>query len=115
MGKPDEALCYAEASRGLNDNPERIARTCEEILLSIGRREEAYERYALASNRGTLNVATYRSIVRKSPEQDPSRILRDLVAATPGEEGKWFATAKKVGDLELAARLAINRRATPRS
>ena len=28
------------------------------------------------------------------------------MAATPGEEGKWFATAKDAGDLELAARLA---------
>jgi hypothetical protein len=36
-GKADEALRYAEASRGLNDNPARIARTCEEILLSLGR------------------------------------------------------------------------------
>ncbi len=106
MGKPDEALRYAEASRGLNDNPERIARTCEEVLLAQGRSAEAYERYALASNRGTSNIATYRSIVRKYPERDPSRILRDLVAATPGEEGKWFATAEEAGDLELAARLA---------
>jgi tetratricopeptide (TPR) repeat protein len=106
MGKPDEALRYAEASRGLNDNLERIARTCEEVLLAQGRSAEAYERYALASNRGTSNIATYRSIVRKYPERDPSRILRDLVAATPGEEGKWFATAKEAGDLELAVRLA---------
>jgi hypothetical protein len=37
MGKADEALRYAEASRGLNDNPARIARACEKILLSIGR------------------------------------------------------------------------------
>jgi hypothetical protein len=106
MGKPDEALRYAEASRGLNDSPERIARTCEEVLLSQGRSAEAYERYALASNRGTSNLATYRSIVRKYPERDPSRILRDLVAATPGEEGKWFATAKEAGQLEMAAELA---------
>lgn len=71
MGKPDEALRYAEASRGLNDNLERIARTCEEVLLAQGRSAEAYERYALASNRGTSNIATYRSIVRKYPERDP--------------------------------------------
>ena len=44
MGKADEALRYAEASRGLNDNPARIARTCEEIQLSQGRSTEAYER-----------------------------------------------------------------------
>jgi hypothetical protein len=81
MGKTDEALRYAEASRGLNDNPARIARTCEEILLSVCRAAEAYERYALESNRSTSNSVTYRSIVRKYPE-----LLRD--PATPGEEGK---------------------------
>jgi hypothetical protein len=53
MGKPDEALRYAEASCGLNDNPARIARTGEEILLLQGRSAEAYERYALAWNRGS--------------------------------------------------------------
>lgn len=106
MGQADKALRYAEASRGPNDNPARIARTCEEILLSIGGRAEAYERYALASNRGASNIATYRSIVRKYPERDPSRILRDLVAAAPGEGGKWFAAAKEAGQLEMAAQLA---------
>src|SRR5439155_9151442 len=106
MGQADEALRYAEASRGLNDNPARIARTCEEILLSLGRSTEAYERYALASNRSTSNSITYRSIVRKYPERERTQILRDLVAATPGEEGKWFAAAKEAGQLELAAELA---------
>jgi tetratricopeptide (TPR) repeat protein len=115
MGKPDEALRYAEASCGLNDNPARIARTCEEILLLQGRSAEAYERYALASNRGMSNIATYRSIVRKYPERDPSQILRDLVAATPGEEGKWFATAKEAGELELAARFANQSPCDPRT
>jgi tetratricopeptide (TPR) repeat protein len=106
MGKADEALRYAEASRGLNDNPARIARTCEEILLSVGRAAEAYERYALASNRGTSNIATYRSIARKYPERERAQILRDLIAATPGEEGKWFAAAKEAGQLEMAGELA---------
>jgi tetratricopeptide (TPR) repeat protein len=106
MGKPDEALRYAEASRGLNDNPARIARTCEEILLSSGRSAEAYERYALASNRSTSNSVTYRSIVRKYPDRDQAQVLRDLVAASPGEGGKWFAAAKEAGQLELAAELA---------
>lgn len=114
-GKPDEALRYAEASCGLNDNPARIARTCEEILLLQGRSVEAYERYALASNRGPSNIATYRSIVRKYPERDPSQILRDLLAATPGEEGKWFATAKEAGELELAARFANQSPCDPRT
>jgi hypothetical protein len=41
MAKAGEAIAYAEASRGLNDNPARIARACEEILLSIGLSDEA--------------------------------------------------------------------------
>jgi len=106
MGKTDDALRYAEASRGRNDNPAIIARTCEEILLSVGRSAEAYERYAVESNRRTSNSVTYRSIVRKYPERERAQILRDLIAATPGEQGKWFAAAKHGGQLELAGELA---------
>ncbi len=35
-----------------------------------------------------------------------SEILSDLIASTPGEEGKWFATAKELGLLDLALDLA---------
>jgi hypothetical protein len=28
--------------------------------------------------------------------KDPSQILADLIATTPGEEGSWFATAKEL-------------------
>jgi hypothetical protein len=34
------------------------------------------------------------------------QILSDLIAATPGEEGKWFATAKELGFYDLALELA---------
>jgi tetratricopeptide (TPR) repeat protein len=106
MGRADEAICYAEAPRGLNDNPELIARACEEILLSLGRSAEAYERYAIAANRGASYVAAFRAIVRKYSAQEPQRVLRDLVARTPGQEGKWFAAAKEAGLLEMAIGLA---------
>jgi tetratricopeptide (TPR) repeat protein len=106
MGRADEAIRYAEAPRGLNDNPELIARACEEILLSLGRSAEAYERYAIAANRGASYVAAFRAIVRKYPAQEPQRVLRDLVARTPGQEGKWFAAAKEAGLLEMAIGLA---------
>jgi hypothetical protein len=106
MGRADEAIRYAEAPRGLNDNPELIARACEEILLSLGRSAEAYERYAIVANRGASYVAAFRAIVRKYPAQEPQRVLRDLVARTPGQEGKWFAAAKEAGLLEMAIGLA---------
>ena len=32
--------------------------------------------------------------------------MRDQIQSTPGEEGKWFATAKEVGLLDLAIELA---------
>ena len=106
QGRPDEAIRYAEASRGRNDNPVAIAAVCEEILLTSGRAEEAYQRYALAATRGTSYLATYRALARKYPQKRPEELLGDLVATTPGDEGKWFATAKEVGLLEEAIRLA---------
>jgi hypothetical protein len=110
MGKRTEALRYAEVSRGLNDHPDTIARACEGILLSSGRADEAYERYALVANRSGSYLTTYRAILRKYPHKDPERILRDLVARTPSDHGKWFAAAKEAGFLKLATELA---RASP--
>lgn len=106
LGRPDEAIAYAEASRGFNDSPVAIAAACEEILLAAGRVEEAYRRYALAATRGTSYLGTYRALVRKYPEKRPEALLEDLVATTPDDEGKWFATAKEVGLFDEAIRLA---------
>ena len=83
-----------------------MAQTCEEILLSDGLTDEAYSRYALAANRKTTNLATFRAVAAKYPEKNPADILRDLVAHTPGEEGKWFAAAKSVGLYDEAIDLA---------
>lgn len=105
-GKKAEAIQYAEASRGRNDNPIAIGRACEEILLSSGLHEEAYRRYGLMVNRGGTNLATFRSIAQKYPMKEKSQILEDLIESTPGEEGKWFATAKSLGMLPLALKLA---------
>lgn len=38
--------------------------------------------------------------------KDKLQILSDLIAATPGEEGKWFATAKELAFYDLALELA---------
>ena len=106
LGRPDEAIAYAEASRGINDSPVAIAAACEEILLASGRVEEAYRRYALEATRGTSYLATYRALARKYPQKRPEELLGDLVATTPGDEGKWFATAKEMGLFDEAIRLA---------
>jgi len=106
LGRSDEAIRFAEASRGLNDSPVAIAAACEEVLLASGRAEEAYRRYALEATRGTSYLATCRALARKYPQKRPEELLEDLVASTPGDEGKWFATAKEVGLFDEAIRLA---------
>jgi hypothetical protein len=97
MGKKAEALRFAEASRGLNQPDFHITEVCEEILLTSGMAEEAYRRYALKANQKMTYLATFRSIAKKYPIKKPAEILKDLVAGTPGDEGKWFAAAKSVG------------------
>ena len=106
QGKKAEALRYAEMSHGLNNNPESIAQACEEILLSSGMADEAYQRYAIVANQGTTYLSTFRAICKKYPHKSPADILNDLVASTPGQEGKWFAAAKDAGLYDLAIKLA---------
>jgi hypothetical protein len=90
-------------------------RACEEILLSSGLGEEAYERYAISANRSTSYLASYRAIVRKYPHKEPAQILRDLVRSTPGEKGKWFAAAKEAGLFNLAIEHANYSPSDPRT
>jgi len=106
LDRTEEAIQHAETSRGLNDSPVAIARACEEILLASGRVEEAYRRYSLEATRGPSYLATYQALARKYPQKAPEDLLGDLVAGTPGDEGKWFATAKEVGLFDEAIRLA---------
>lgn len=115
MGKKAEAIRYAEESRGLNDPGWQIAQSCEDILLSSGLLDEAYRRYAIEANQGTTNLATFRAIAKKYPNKQPEEILRDLVASTPGAEGKWFAAAKDAGLFAVAAELATRSPTDPRT
>ena len=115
MGKKAEAIRYAEESRGLNDPGWQIAQACEALLLSSGLIDEAYRRYALEANQGTTNLATFRAIAKKYPDKLPEEILRDLIASTPGAEGKWFAAAKDAGLFTVAAELATRSPTDPRT
>jgi tetratricopeptide (TPR) repeat protein len=114
-GRKAEAIRYAEASRGLNDNPIAIARACEKILLSSGLADEAYARYAIAANQGKTFLATFRAIAKKYPTQAREKVLDDLVASTPGQEGKWFAAAKDAGLYDEAIALAQRTPCDPRT
>jgi len=100
-GRTDEALAYAEASRGLNQPDAAIDAACEKILLDLGRVDEAYEKYALTAKSSSTGLAAFRTIVKKYPGGDPKKILLDL-AASSGEPGRWFAAAKDAGFLDLA-------------
>ncbi|MDA1076001.1 MAG: hypothetical protein O3A63_14730 [Proteobacteria bacterium] len=115
MGKKSEAIRYAEESRGLNDPGWQIAQVCEEILLSSGLLDEAYQRYAMEATQGTTNLSRFRTICRKYPNRQPDEILRDLIASTPGAEGKWFAAAKDAGLFKVAADLATQSPTDPRT
>lgn len=115
LGRKAEAIRYAEASRGLNAPDSYISELCEEILLSSGLAAEAYQRYAIAANQGTTNLATFRAITKKYPGITAEQILRDLVASTPGAEGKWFAAAKDAGFFDLAIELVTHSPTDPRT
>jgi hypothetical protein len=106
MGRIDEATAYAESSLGTNDSPVGMAKIVEEMLLAAGRREEAYARYAILANQGSNRLLTFRAIADKYPNIEPAEILLDLIQSTPGEEGKWFATAKELGQYDFALKLA---------
>ena len=114
QGRVDEALAYAEASRGLNQPNTAIDAECEKILLDAGRTDEAYEKYALTANISSTGLATFRAIVRKYPRREPKKILLDL-AESSGDPGRWFAAAKDAGFLDLALEFANKGRTDPRT
>jgi hypothetical protein len=113
-GRMEDALAYAEASRGLNQPDVAIDAACEKILLDVGRVDEAYEKYALTANGSSTGLATFRALVRKYPGRDPKKILLDL-ARSSDEPGRWFAAAKDAGFLDLALEFANTGRTDPRT
>lgn len=114
LGRKAEAIRYAE-QHCINDNPVAIARACEEILLSSGLADDAYQRYALLANQAGTYVAWFRAVQRKYPGKKSEAILLDLVAATPGQEGKWFAAAKDAGLFAEAIALAHTSACAPQT
>ncbi len=115
LGRKAEAVRYAEASRGLNQSDTVIDRACEEILISSGLQEEAYQRYGLSAAVGNSYIARFRAVAKRYPAKDKLRILADLIGTTPGDEGKWFATAKELGLLDLALELANRSHCDPKT
>jgi hypothetical protein len=115
LGDKAEAIRHAESSRGPWTPDEGVDRLCEEILLSSGLVGEAYARYGRRANRRGTYLATFRAIAKKYPDKAPLEILVDLVADTPGEEGKWFAAAKEARFYQYALELARRSPCDPRT
>jgi hypothetical protein len=115
MGKKSEAIRYAESCRGPWTHDAAVNAICEEILLSSGLVEEAYERYGLVASRSGTYLATFRAVAKRYPHKAASEILADLVKTTPGDEGKWFAAAKEAGLYHEALALASRTPCDPKT
>jgi len=115
QGDVDGAIAWVKERSGLNTHPARVARFAETALLAAGRRVEAYEHHALLANESHTNLNTFRALRKQYPEIAPSDLLHRLVAAYPGQEGKWFATAKTLKLYDEAAAMAWQSRCDPRT
>jgi len=115
QGKKAEAIRYAESCRDAWSNDLEIDNLCEGILLSSSLVDEAYSRYGLSANRAGTYLAWYRAVAKKYPHKKPAEVLEDLVASTPGEEGKWFAAAKNAKLFDEAIALARRTPCSPQT
>ena len=106
QGKIDEAIALAEANRSRYTSDASIDRDCEEILLTAGQVDRAYRAYGFSGQSSGTYLAKFRAIAKRYPSVAPARILGDLISRSPGEEGKWFATAKELKLYDLALELA---------
>lgn len=101
MGRPEEALAMAEnACR--NDHPLEIGLACEEMLLALGREEEAYRKYGLTLERSNNYKSTFKAICKRYPGRKPASILQDLVGRSPERLAPWFTAAMDQKDYALA-------------
>jgi len=114
-GRIDEAIRFAEASRGPYSSDGPIDAECEELLLAAGFSDEAYAQYGIRSNQRGTYLATFRAIAKKYPNKPPRDILMDLARSTPREEGKWFAAAKDAGLFDEALALASRSPCDPKT
>jgi hypothetical protein len=105
-GQVDAAIGYVRERAGSTTSLETIARFAEEALLNAGRRAEAFDQYALLANQANSNLSTFRALAKKYPELAPNQLLDHLIGSTPGEPGRWFATAKTLKQFDRATQLA---------
>ena len=115
-GELDQALRYAADSNPLGHrHAQDIARVCEAVLLAGGRRDDAYRRFAVAAHTRQNCRQTFEALLRAYPERAPGQLLADLIAGSPGQEGRWFATACALRFYTLAAEIAGRSPCDPRT
>ncbi len=105
-GQIDQSIAYLRERAGSTTSETTIACFAEAELLKAGRRAEAFNQYALLANQANTHLATFRALTKKYPELAKDKLLAHLVASTPSEPGKWFATAKTLKLFDQATRLA---------
>ncbi len=116
LGRVDDSIDYARDSNLLGHAYQQaIAEQCEQVLLAAGDRHRAYVEFAHSANHRQNYLQTFRSLTRKYPEREPSTILSDLIEASPGLEGRWFATARSLRFFNLAAEIAQRAPCDPRT
>jgi hypothetical protein len=115
QGRASEALEFAETKlRDAINSQTAIMRFCEDLLLEMGRQEEAYTKYGLYLGLGTTYISQYRAIVKKYPEREPRQILLDLIARS-GDKSSWFASARQAGFLDIALECACSGLVNPQT
>lgn len=115
LGRTEEALGVVDAVQGYWNDRLDADQLGEEILLAAGRVEEAYRRYGLRAVLAGTNLAYFRAVARKYPGKPHVEILGDLVAGSPGSEGKWFTAAKSLGLYDEAIALVQSSPCDPRT
>ncbi|MBC7378447.1 MAG: hypothetical protein H7346_13580, partial [Burkholderiaceae bacterium] len=114
-GDVDGAIACIESLRGPYASDTALSGLAERFLLDAGQNDDAYTRYGIQATDANTHIARYRSLVKRYPGIPPGRILGDLIASAPGEEGKWFATAKTLKQFDLAIALASRSPVDPKT
>jgi len=115
QNKLQEALDYAElynAQQKVNNQEETVNLFCESLLIKMGKIEEAYQKYGLALSPYGTNLNIYRGLCKKYPSIDKKSILLDCIE-NKSVKGKWFASAKNAGYLDIAIECAMCDSADP--
>ena len=110
VAKKDPALGAAGAVLFL----EKVSPALDQVDSSSGAIGTAVN-HAIEASQGTTFLSTFRSVAKKYPMKPAAKILDDLVASTPGQEGKWFAAAKDAGLYDEAMALATRTPCDPRT